>query len=73
MQIIKASILLGTWLKLSLEGEESVRSSMTKATFYRHRKELIESNCNWNNNLIEKDDSEKYFYFLSYRYKQILL
>lgn len=54
----KASILLGTWLKLSLEGEESVKSSMTNTTFYRHRKELIDSNCNWNNNLIEKDDTE---------------
>lgn len=54
----KANILLGTWLKFSLEGEESAKKTITKSTFYRHRKELIENNCNWNNNLIERDEKE---------------
>jgi len=52
-----ASNLLGTWLKFSLVGEESARKDMSRPTFYRHRKDLIDCKCLWNNNIVEKSDN----------------
>lgn len=51
-----ANNLFGTWLKLSLEGEEVTKQSMSSTTFYNHRKILRELRCNWNNNIVEKRD-----------------
>jgi II/X family phage/plasmid replication protein len=43
-----ADRLLGTWFKLSALGEDHVRKSMSKPTFYRQKKQLIEAGCSWN-------------------------
>lgn len=43
----KAGSLLGTWYMLSTLGEEYAKSQMSKATFYRHRKELQELGISW--------------------------
>lgn len=42
-----ASRLLGTWFRLAAHGESFVKGSMNKATFYRHRKMLIDSGVSW--------------------------
>lgn len=68
-----ANSLLGTWLKFSLEGEEKAKETMSKTTFYNHRKLLISSNCNWNNNIVEKKE-DNIIDFLPYsdsKYQQI--
>lgn len=49
------SSLLGTWLKISLNGEEKVKSSMSKTTFYRQRKQLLDARCYWNHSIVEKN------------------
>ncbi len=40
-------LLYGTWLKLATNGEENVRDSMNRATFYRQKKKLFEAGCVW--------------------------
>ena len=42
-----ANVLLGTWYRLIIKGEEEVRKDMPKSTFYRHRKKLIEAGVSW--------------------------
>jgi len=42
-----ASRLLGTWFRLSAHGEDFVKSHMQKATFYRHRKQLVNAGVSW--------------------------
>jgi II/X family phage/plasmid replication protein len=42
-----AGILFGTWFQLSALGEEAVKTSMKRATFYLQRKQLIEAGCDW--------------------------
>lgn len=39
--------LYGTWIKLASLGEDRVKSLMSKPTFYRHRKQLMDSNISW--------------------------
>lgn len=39
--------LYGTWSALALSGEEYVRQSMTKTTFYRHAKQLRNAGVSW--------------------------
>ncbi|MEW9097386.1 MAG: phage/plasmid replication protein, II/X family [Clostridiaceae bacterium] len=67
-----ANSLLGTWLKFSLEGEEKTKGIMSKATFYKHRKMLIECNCSWNNTIVEKreDNIIDFVPYLNSRYRQ---
>jgi II/X family phage/plasmid replication protein len=43
-----ADRLLGTWFKLSALGEDHVKKSMSKPTFYRQKKQLIDAGCSWN-------------------------
>lgn len=42
-----AGRLLGTWYRLATLGEESVKKSLPKPTFYRHRKMLTEIGISW--------------------------
>jgi II/X family phage/plasmid replication protein len=42
-----AGILLGTWFKLSTLGEDYVKKSLPKKTFYRHRNQLKEVGISW--------------------------
>lgn len=42
-----ASRLFGTWLQLAATGEQEVRRNMARPTFYRQRKQLIDSGCSW--------------------------
>lgn len=43
-----ASVLYGTWLKFSAQGEDRVRGSMKRSTFYLHRKQLADAGVSWN-------------------------
>lgn len=63
--------LFGTWSSLVTEGEISTKESMSRASFYRHRKLLIDAGCSWlmtNNHLkafsVVPDD----FSFLNTKY-----
>lgn len=47
-------LLYGTWLKLATNGEESVRDSMNRATYYRQKKQLIMAGCAWINTDVMK-------------------
>jgi II/X family phage/plasmid replication protein len=40
-------LLYGTWLSLSAIGEEEVRKTMNRATFYRQRKQLQDAGVSW--------------------------
>lgn len=42
-----AGRLLGTWYRLATLGEEFVKKSLPKPTFYRHRKLLLNSGISW--------------------------
>lgn len=42
-----AGRLLGTWYRLASKGEKAVRQSMSKATFQRHKKLLLDSGITW--------------------------
>lgn len=43
----KGNSILGTWYQLTTLGEEATRSSMSKATYYRHRRALIDAGVSW--------------------------
>jgi II/X family phage/plasmid replication protein len=42
-----ADVLLGTWMQLSAMGEAETRKGKKRATFFLHRKQLLESGCSW--------------------------
>lgn len=42
-----ANRLFGTWLQLAALGEKEVRRNMARPTFYRQRKQLVDSGCSW--------------------------
>jgi II/X family phage/plasmid replication protein len=42
-----AGTLLGTWFKLSTLGEDYVKKSLKKPTFYRQRKQLVDVGVSW--------------------------
>lgn len=42
-----AKLLFGTWLELAAVGEDAVRISTPKMTYYRHRKQLAEAGIAW--------------------------
>ena len=42
-----ARVLLGTWMQLSAMGESETKKGMKRATFYLHRKQLLEAACSW--------------------------
>ena len=42
-----AKTLFGTWLELAALGEDAVRSSMTRRSYYRHRSQLAEAGIAW--------------------------
>lgn len=42
-----AGLLFGTWLQLSALGEETIKNKMQRASFYRHRKMIIDAGCSW--------------------------
>jgi len=42
-----AGVLLGTWFRLSTLGEDAVKKSVSKTTFYRQRSQLVDAGCNW--------------------------
>ena len=39
--------LYSTWAQLVQFGEERTKNTMSKPTFYRHKKQLIEAGCSW--------------------------
>lgn len=39
--------LLGTWMQLSAMGEEETRKGMKRATYFLHRKQLMDAGCSW--------------------------
>lgn len=49
-----AGILFGMWLRLSSVGEKAVKETVSKRTFYRNRKLLIEAGVSWNGTDIVK-------------------
>jgi II/X family phage/plasmid replication protein len=42
-----AGALYATWFQLSSLGEEKARAGMNRATFYRHREQLVAAGCSW--------------------------
>jgi II/X family phage/plasmid replication protein len=42
-----AGVLLGTWFRFSTLGEDAVKKALSKPTFYRQRKQLVEAGCDW--------------------------
>lgn len=42
-----ANTLFGTWLQLSALGEAEVRKTLSKPTWYRQRKQLVEARVSW--------------------------
>jgi len=43
----EASVLFGSWLQLSSLGENALKKSLPRSTFYRHRKMLQDAGCSW--------------------------
>jgi II/X family phage/plasmid replication protein len=43
----QASALYATWVALSTLGEDKVKASMVRPTFYKHRVRLVEAGCSW--------------------------
>ncbi|MEM3318672.1 MAG: phage/plasmid replication protein, II/X family [Thermoplasmatales archaeon] len=43
----KARTLLGTWMQFSTLGEEMTKETMCKATYYKHRKQLVDLGISW--------------------------
>lgn len=41
--------LYGTWLGLAAHGEDFIKNAgtLSRASFYRHRKQLVDAGCNW--------------------------
>lgn len=52
----QARALYGTWLELSAMGEDTVKAGLSRPTFYRHRKQLIEAGCSWHDSNVKLDD-----------------
>lgn len=50
-------VLYGTWLSLCACGEEEVRKTLTRRTFYRQRKYLLESGVSWFGSDVQVVDS----------------
>lgn len=46
--INQANALYGTWAKLVQFGEIQTKETMSRATFYRHKKMLVEAGVTWN-------------------------
>jgi II/X family phage/plasmid replication protein len=42
-----AGSLYGLWVRLSSHGEQEVRKTMTRPTFYRQRRQLVEAGVSW--------------------------
>jgi II/X family phage/plasmid replication protein len=42
-----AGTLFGFWMQLSILGEKAVKAKMSKSTFYRQRKQLVDAGCSW--------------------------
>lgn len=42
-----AAVLFGTWLRLAASGEEHVRRTLPRPTYYRHRAQLAEAGIAW--------------------------
>jgi II/X family phage/plasmid replication protein len=51
---IRAEVLIGTWLKLQILGEDYLRSTMKRQTFWRHRRQIIEAGVEWNGRNVRK-------------------
>lgn len=49
--------LFSSWVILSTMGEMNLKKSLTKATFYRHRKLLQDAGVSWNNTDITRQES----------------
>jgi len=43
-----ANRLFGTWLQLAALGERVVKDKMSRPTFFRQRKQLVDAGCSWN-------------------------
>ena len=46
--INQANVLYSTWVKLVQFGEDQTKETMSRATYYRHKKMLIEAGVSWN-------------------------
>lgn len=46
---VKGGHLLGFWMRLAGLGEDEVKRSTNRATFYRQRKQLVDAGVSWHN------------------------
>lgn len=53
-----AGLLYGFWLQIISLGEQTVKSSMKKSTFYKYRKLLIDDNISFTNDATQKIDKK---------------
>lgn len=51
-----ANMLFGTWLQFAALGEKVALEKMSRPTFYRHRKQLIEAGVTWNSADVHVDE-----------------
>ncbi len=51
---LRASVLIGTWLKMQLLGEDYLRETMHRQKFWRHRRWIIQAGVEWNGRDIVK-------------------
>jgi II/X family phage/plasmid replication protein len=42
-----ANVLFGVWMQLTALGEEAYKSQISKPTFYRQRKQIVDAACDW--------------------------
>lgn len=52
----QARALYGTWLELSAMGEKSARVTLSRSTFYDHRKKLEQAGCSWLGGNVKLDE-----------------
>jgi II/X family phage/plasmid replication protein len=69
------TILYSTWLRLSIEGYESVMRDMSKATFYRHIKQLKDAGVSWLNTdvVLESDNTIPLDFMFREEYKKMVV
>lgn len=54
----QGNIYLGTWYRLSVNGYESVKNTMSESTFYRHIAKLKDAGVSWNHTDISIADNK---------------
>ncbi len=61
--LVKANMLLGTFLKFKLYGENYLLENMARQTFWRHRRWIMLAGVEWDGRIIRpRSDSKQTYY-----------